>query len=76
METHQSPEQIIASAMQLPVAHRKVIAQKLLQSIPAGHSDSNLDLDSMLSDRIEQAQRGELSNMTFSQIKQDARLKN
>lgn len=76
METHQSPEQIIASAMQLPFAQRKEIAQELLQSIPVGQSDSNQGLESILRGRIEQAQRGELSNKTFSQIKRDARLKN
>ena len=75
METHQSPEQILASAMQLPLDQRKAIAQELLQSIPTGQADSTFELD-QLRDQIEQAQRGELSNKSFSQIKHEARLEN
>jgi len=73
MQTHQTPEQIIASAMQLPVEQRKVIAQELLQSISVGQ-DEVQELNAFLSGRIEEAERGELSEKNFSQIKHEARL--
>lgn len=73
MQTPQTTEQIIASAMQLPLEQRKVVAQELLQSI-SGEQDAKQELNGFLSERVEEAQRGELSEKTFSQIKHEARL--
>ena len=52
---------------------RKVIAQELLQSISVGQ-DEVQELNAFLSGRIEEAERGELSEKNFSQIKHEARL--
>ena len=74
METHQTPEQIIALAMQLAPEQRVAIADALLGSLPSNSLEQATRLHAYLQPRIEAAERGEFSDKTFSQIKHEARL--
>ena len=72
MSTDQTPEQIIESAMHLSPEQRMLIADALIESVP--DAEANAELSVFLRERIEAAERGNLSAKTIPEIKHEARL--
>ena len=76
MDTQPTPEDIIASALNLPPEQRMAVVNALLETVPAKDLDSANLLNQLLASRVMSARQGNLSDKTFSDIKREARLEN